>query len=219
MRQRNAIGGVTVVLDRECLPNRVDQRTLTEKLSDREFADRQHQLGFEQLELASQPAGAALDFVRGGHTISALRALARKATAHRGEIDPIAGFVLGPAERRIEPFEKRFAGRPREGTAEHRLLIAWRLSDQQHATRDWPADHAREFENAMRSDTTSTATADRGGSKPGGGRGTHVVSQGESLWQIAREYSTSVTRLQQLNDLSQGQAIQPGQVLKLDDID
>ncbi|MGB3749531.1 MAG: transglycosylase SLT domain-containing protein [Rhodanobacter sp.] len=82
-----------------------------------------------------------------------------------------------------------------------------------------PADHAREFENAMRSDTTSTAMADRGGSKPGGGRGTHVVSQGESLWQIAREYSTSVTRLQQLNDLSQGQAIQPGQVLKLDDID
>jgi LysM repeat protein len=46
-----------------------------------------------------------------------------------------------------------------------------------------------------------------------------VVSSGESLWQIAREYSTSVTRLQELNDLRQGQSIQPGQVLKLDDID
>ena len=65
----------------------------------------------------------------------------------------------------------------------------------------------------------SPSTADRDGGKPGGGRGTHVVSQGESLWQIAQEYSTSVTRLQQLNDLPQGQAIQPGQLLKLDDID
>ncbi len=82
-----------------------------------------------------------------------------------------------------------------------------------------PADHASEFENAMLTDTASPSTADRDGGKPGGGRGTHVVSQGESLWQIAQEYSTSVTRLQQLNDLPQGQAIQPGQVLKLDDID
>jgi membrane-bound lytic murein transglycosylase D len=82
-----------------------------------------------------------------------------------------------------------------------------------------PASHASQFENAMLADSASSATMGHGGSKPGGGRGTHVVSSGESLWQIAREYSTSVTRLQELNDLRQGQSIQPGQVLKLDDID
>ncbi|MEO8747609.1 MAG: transglycosylase SLT domain-containing protein [Rhodanobacter sp.] len=47
---------------------------------------------------------------------------------------------------------------------------------------------------------------------------THVVSQGESLWQIAREYATSVARLQQLNHL-QGSGIRPGDVLQLDDVD
>jgi membrane-bound lytic murein transglycosylase D len=82
-----------------------------------------------------------------------------------------------------------------------------------------PAVHASQFENAMLAEAASSATTDHDGSKPGGGRGTHVVSSGESLWQIAREYSTSVTRLQELNDLRQGQSIQPGQVLKLDDID
>jgi membrane-bound lytic murein transglycosylase D len=82
-----------------------------------------------------------------------------------------------------------------------------------------PASHASQFENAMLADTASAVTMEHDGSKPGGGRGTHVVSSGESLWQIAREYSTSVTRLQELNDLRQGQSIQPGQVLKLDDID
>ena len=46
-----------------------------------------------------------------------------------------------------------------------------------------------------------------------------MVSSGESLWQIAREYSISVARLEQLNDLTQDQPIQPGQVLRLDDMD
>lgn len=47
---------------------------------------------------------------------------------------------------------------------------------------------------------------------------THVVNRGESLWQIAREYSTNIARLRQLNHL-QDDAIQPGEVLQLDDID
>ncbi|MEO8780024.1 MAG: LysM peptidoglycan-binding domain-containing protein [Rhodanobacter sp.] len=48
---------------------------------------------------------------------------------------------------------------------------------------------------------------------------THVVTSGESLWQIARKYSTSVARLEQLNHLPGELAIQPGQVLQLDVVD
>jgi membrane-bound lytic murein transglycosylase D len=44
---------------------------------------------------------------------------------------------------------------------------------------------------------------------------THVVRSGESLWQIARNYSMSVSTLERLNHLH-GKALKPGQVLKLD---
>lgn len=44
---------------------------------------------------------------------------------------------------------------------------------------------------------------------------THVVRPGESLWQIARHYSISVSTLERLNQLH-GKALKPGQVLKLD---
>jgi len=85
-----------------------------------------------------------------------------------------------------------------------------------------PADHASRFvDSAMPADAAASPSAmtERGGGASQRRHSTHVVSSGESLWQIAREYSTSVAHLQQLNDLPQDQAIQPGQVLKLDDID
>lgn len=44
---------------------------------------------------------------------------------------------------------------------------------------------------------------------------THVVRSGESLWQIARHYSISVSVLKRLNHL-RGNTLKPGQVLKLD---
>ncbi|XRD86263.1 transglycosylase SLT domain-containing protein [Dyella acidisoli] len=47
---------------------------------------------------------------------------------------------------------------------------------------------------------------------------THVVKPGESLWQIARSYSTSVSTLERLNHLH-GKALKPGQVIKLDSPD
>lgn len=48
-------------------------------------------------------------------------------------------------------------------------------------------------------------------------RRTHQVRRGESLWQIAHDYSVSIGQLQQLNHLS-GDTIKPGQVLQLDSI-
>jgi membrane-bound lytic murein transglycosylase D len=44
---------------------------------------------------------------------------------------------------------------------------------------------------------------------------THTVRNGESLWQIAKNYSTSVNKLEHLNNLH-GKPLKPGQVLKLD---
>jgi membrane-bound lytic murein transglycosylase D len=44
---------------------------------------------------------------------------------------------------------------------------------------------------------------------------THVVKSGETLWQIARNYSVSVSTIERLNHLH-GKALKPGQVLKLD---
>jgi membrane-bound lytic murein transglycosylase D len=44
---------------------------------------------------------------------------------------------------------------------------------------------------------------------------THTVRSGESLWQIAKNYSTSVSKIERLNNLH-GKPLKPGQVLKLD---
>lgn len=63
---------------------------------------------------------------------------------------------------------------------------------------------------------TSIDTSESGtkAAPPHHGR-THVVRPGESLWQIARKYSTSVSMLERLNHLN-GKALKPGTVLKLD---
>lgn len=89
-----------------------------------------------------------------------------------------------------------------------------------------PASHAERFrmasrgasKEAIKTGSTRLASMDGPAAAPRHQHRTHVVSTGESLWQIAREYSTNVDRLQQLNHLHGG-AIQPGQVLQLDDVD
>lgn len=85
-----------------------------------------------------------------------------------------------------------------------------------------PASHARQFRDALLEQASSA-----GGvllAKPGSGdlvakpmpdagaRKTHTVKRGESLWQIARAYSISVSQLQRWNHLS-GHALKPGQTL------
>lgn len=90
-----------------------------------------------------------------------------------------------------------------------------------------PADRANRFQVAMDAWSSSGAdenlalmsAAHREAARPRHRHGTHVVNPGESLWRIAREYSTSVAHLEDLNHLAQGQAIQPGQVLQVDDVD
>ena len=90
-----------------------------------------------------------------------------------------------------------------------------------------PARHADQLQAAMTAsigknidnNSAPTVAASDDGASTQQQKRTHVVTAGESLWQIAREYSTSVARLEQLNDLPGEQAIQPGQVLQLDVVD
>lgn len=107
-------------------------------------------------------------------------------------------------------------------TALQHLNAAFRGKELDTRTASWlmlPAAHAERFESAMVDFASESTTTAHEPGEPQPERSTHVVNSGESLWQIAREYSTSVARLEQLNDLPRGQAIQPGQVLKLDDVD
>ncbi len=115
-----------------------------------------------------------------------------------------AAEMAGMPESALRHLNAAFRGNKLDGRTVSHLML--------------PAGHAGRFELAMLDAAagSTTAAADDESSR---GPDTHVVSPGESLWQIAREYSTSVAHLQQLNDLAQGQAIQPGQVLKLGDID
>lgn len=48
------------------------------------------------------------------------------------------------------------------------------------------------------------------------GRKTHTVKQGDSLWQIAHQYSVDIAQLQRWNHL-RGQILKPGQVLQVSD--
>lgn len=148
MGERDAVGHVTMVGDGERFSNDVSQRGGRKELRESEFSDGEHELGLKKGEFALQPAGAVGDFVGGGHAVAALGAFAGEAAADGGEIDAIANFVFGPAERLVEPFEKRFAGGPSERASEFGFLVAGRLTDEEDAgshgaTDDDGPDHGR----------------------------------------------------------------------------
>jgi len=86
-----------------------------------------------------------------------------------------------------------------------------------------PAGHARQFRDALLAHASGTHgdglldgvdTSATVGSAPGEkvARKTHIVKRGESLWQIARNYSVNVSQLQRWNRLG-GHALKPGQAL------
>jgi len=115
-----------------------------------------------------------------------------------------AAEMAGMPESALRHLNAAFRGNKLDGRTVSHLML--------------PAGHAGRFELAML-DAAAASTTTAADDESSRGPDTHVVSPGESLWQIARQYSTSVAHLQQLNNLAQGQAIQPGQVLKLGDID
>lgn len=93
-----------------------------------------------------------------------------------------------------------------------------------------PANHAQQFRDSLLQQPGTAASSGQpldsvmeGDDKPRTTKSskasvttgkTHTVKSGESLWQIARRYSVSTSKLQQLNHLH-GQQLKPGQVLKI----
>jgi membrane-bound lytic murein transglycosylase D len=97
-----------------------------------------------------------------------------------------------------------------------------------------PASHVQQFRDALL-DQASLATADNRLSASAGNGGalqipattspkakplakTHTVKPGESLWQIAHQYSVNIDQLQRWNHLH-GQPLKPGQVLVVSEAD
>jgi membrane-bound lytic murein transglycosylase D len=88
-----------------------------------------------------------------------------------------------------------------------------------------PAKHARQFRDALMEQPRPIGASSEGimvaenrpSDAPSEGKSlqkTHVVKRGDSLWQIARHYSVGVNELRRWNHLD-GQALKPGQVLKI----
>jgi membrane-bound lytic murein transglycosylase D len=93
-----------------------------------------------------------------------------------------------------------------------------------------PLNHAQQFRAALLNQSSSSvaddhlpsaATSDSHSpgqivAKPvsGSRHKTHTVKRGDSLWQIAHQYSVNVSQLQRWNDLGK-QALKPGQILKI----
>lgn len=70
--------------------------------------------------------------------------------------------------------------------------------------------------NAIRSDVLHVGQVIRiPGAQKGSTAATHVVSAGETLWSIARQYGMTVTNVLRLNGLGRGHVIKPGQVLRI----
>ena len=90
-----------------------------------------------------------------------------------------------------------------------------------------PASRAEQFRNALlvqpsmglaapQGQGTAAITAVAVPSKTTTPRKTHTVRRGDSLWQIARNYSVNVSELQRWNHL-RGQTLKLGQVLRVSD--
>src|SRR5712671_1374980 len=93
MRQRDAVDAVPTILDGKFSPNRFDQRTLAEKLPDRELAHGQHEFGLQQCKFTLEPRRTVRDLLGRRDAIAAFSALARKTSAHRRKINPLAHRV------------------------------------------------------------------------------------------------------------------------------
>jgi len=140
VRQGDAIGGVAAVNNAELSSNDLGEGRQRQELGKGQFPDRKDKGGMEKGELALEPVRTSGDFVGVGNSVAAFGAFAGEAAANGGEINPITSFLLGPAQGFGEPFEKSFARRPCKRPAEHGLLVARGLANEQDAAGDRPAE-------------------------------------------------------------------------------
>ena len=131
MGQRDNFCAVAVKGDGVKFTDHIVEFFHLQQLADRQFANRQDQIGFKQIDFRLQPVPAAFDFGRTRHTIAALGIFTRKTAAHCGHVNTLPKSLFLKPDA-LEPFEHCFTGRPGKGFAEAAFLIAGRLTDQQN---------------------------------------------------------------------------------------
>ena len=127
-------------------------RLLAEHLGDRERANREHELGLQDLDLASEERTTARDLLEVRLAIAAAARLAREAARDRSNVDARAEGILVDSHRLLEPAEERLAGGPGEGTTEAALARPRRLPHEDDlGEHGWPVDDRTDH---LRAETT-----------------------------------------------------------------
>ena len=98
-------------------------------LGDRQFANGQNELRFEELQFCNKPFGAIVDFILIWHPIPTAGVFPGKTTTHRGHIDFLPERLFLQANA-VKPAEQSLACRPGKRAVELDLPVARRLANQ-----------------------------------------------------------------------------------------
>jgi membrane-bound lytic murein transglycosylase D len=149
--------------------------------------------------LVAEPERAGLSLPTGARFVPLVPVLAPDTVASLDELARQHG--VSPAElRRLNPGYK--AGRIVAGVP--RLVLTPTLGRQAEPDEGHPGWVDPALEAATPGDASAPPTA-----------GYHEVRAGDSLWKIARKYGLSVEQLRRYNRLAVGDAVHPGQRLRL----
>lgn len=134
MRQHDDVERVTRALHAMHAANHLLQLGFADELLRRERADRDHELGLDQLQLDIEMRAATSNLFGIGNAIAARFFIATgKAANHRGDVHVRAEIGFGDAEVIGEPREEPLARRVRERTPLTCLARTRRLADEHHA--------------------------------------------------------------------------------------
>lgn len=104
----------------------------SEKLRDRKFADRDHELRLQKIDLIIHPRRTIPDLVRSWNAVPTRGGFSGKTAAHRREVNLRAHLYFTQMTKLFEPTEKGAARGPGKRPAQHWLPYSGRLTDKHH---------------------------------------------------------------------------------------
>src|SRR5438105_1149611 len=93
--QRNEVKPMLAVAHLKNFADDLVETAVWQELFNREFADRDDQLRFEDFDFAFEPGRAVLDFLAGGDTVTTGFFLAGKTTANRSHVNAVPKLFFG----------------------------------------------------------------------------------------------------------------------------